>query len=72
VLPTYADQPTAIPSSSGTARRLNVEPRRAFWTQARSLREMTSDSLERIDNIINVLDEIIDHMDGFSSASKEL
>ena len=29
-----------------------------------------SDSLERIDNIINMLDEIMDHMDGFSSAEE--
>ena len=29
-----------------------------------------SDSLERVDNIINVLDEIMDHMDGFSSAEE--
>ena len=29
-----------------------------------------SDSLERVDNIINVLDEIMGHMDGFSSAEE--
>ena len=29
-----------------------------------------SDALERVDNIINVLDEIMDHMDGFSSAEE--
>ena len=29
-----------------------------------------SDSLERVDNIINMLDEIMDHMDGFSSAEE--
>jgi hypothetical protein len=29
-----------------------------------------SDSLERIDNIINTLDEIMDQMDGFSSAEE--
>jgi hypothetical protein len=27
-----------------------------------------SDSLERVDSIFNMLDEICDHMDGFSSA----
>jgi hypothetical protein len=27
-----------------------------------------SDSLERVDSIINILDKICDHMDGFSSA----
>ena len=29
-----------------------------------------SDSLERVGNVINMLDEIIDHMDGFSSAEE--
>jgi hypothetical protein len=29
-----------------------------------------SDSLERVGNIINMLDEIMDHMDGFSSAEE--
>jgi hypothetical protein len=29
-----------------------------------------SDSLERVDGIINLLDEICDHMDGFSSAEE--
>jgi hypothetical protein len=29
-----------------------------------------SDSLERVDNIVNMLDEICDHMDGFSSAEE--
>ena len=29
-----------------------------------------SDSLERVDGIINMLDEICDHMDGFSSAEE--
>ena len=29
-----------------------------------------SDSLERVDSIINTLDEICDHMDGFSSAEE--
>ena len=29
-----------------------------------------ADLLERVDNIINMLDEICDHMDGFSSAEK--
>jgi hypothetical protein len=29
-----------------------------------------SDSLDRVDNIINMLDEIMDHMDGFSSAEE--
>jgi hypothetical protein len=28
------------------------------------------DSLERVDNIIDMLDEIMDHMDGFSSAEE--
>ena len=27
-----------------------------------------SETLERVDNIVNMLDEICDHMDGFSSA----
>ena len=29
-----------------------------------------SDSLERVDSVINMLDEICDHMDGFSSAEE--
>jgi hypothetical protein len=29
-----------------------------------------SDSLERVDNIINMLDEIMDDMEGFSSAEE--
>ena len=29
-----------------------------------------SDLLERVDSIINMLDEICDHMDGFSSAEE--
>ena len=29
-----------------------------------------SDSLERVDSIISMLDEICDHMDGFSSAEE--
>jgi hypothetical protein len=29
-----------------------------------------ADLLERVDNIINMLDEICDHMDGFSSAEE--
>jgi hypothetical protein len=29
-----------------------------------------SDSLERVDNIVNILAEICDHMDGFSSAEE--
>ena len=29
-----------------------------------------SDSLKRVDSIINMLDEICDHMDGFSSAEE--
>jgi hypothetical protein len=29
-----------------------------------------SDSLERVDSIVNMLDEICDHMDGFSSAEE--
>jgi hypothetical protein len=29
-----------------------------------------SDSLERVGNIINMLDEIMDHTDGFSSAEE--
>jgi hypothetical protein len=29
-----------------------------------------SESLERVDTIINMLDEICDHMDGFSSAEE--
>ena len=28
------------------------------------------DSLERVDSIVNMLDEICDHMDGFSSAEE--
>ena len=29
-----------------------------------------SDSLERVDDIVNMLDEICDHIDGFSSAEE--
>ena len=29
-----------------------------------------SDLLERVDSIVNMLDEICDHMDGFSSAEE--
>ena len=29
-----------------------------------------SESLERVDSIVNMLDEICDHMDGFSSAEE--
>jgi hypothetical protein len=29
-----------------------------------------SDSLDRVDSIVNMLDEICDHMDGFSSAEE--
>ena len=29
-----------------------------------------SETLERIDNIVNMLDEICDHMDGFASAEE--
>jgi len=29
-----------------------------------------SDALERVDNIVNMLDEICDEMDGFSSAEE--
>ena len=29
-----------------------------------------SEALERVDNIVNMLDEICDHMDGFSSAEE--
>ena len=29
-----------------------------------------SEALERVDNIVNTLDEICDHMDGFSSAEE--
>ena len=29
-----------------------------------------SETLERVDNIVNMLDEICDHMDGFSSAEE--
>ena len=29
-----------------------------------------SNSLERVDSIVNMLDEICDHMDGFSSAEE--
>ena len=29
-----------------------------------------SETLERVDSIINTLDEIMDHMDGFSSAEE--
>ena len=29
-----------------------------------------SDSLDRVESIINMLDEICDHMDGFSSAEE--
>jgi hypothetical protein len=47
---------------------------RSSFSQQGELDKMTtkeiSDSLERIDNIINMLDEIMDHMDGFSSAEE--
>ena len=29
-----------------------------------------SETLERVDNIVNMLDEICDHMDGFSSVEE--
>ena len=29
-----------------------------------------SETLERVENIVNMLDEICDHMDGFSSAEE--
>jgi hypothetical protein len=29
-----------------------------------------SKTLERVDNVVNMLDEICDHMDGFSSAEE--
>ena len=29
-----------------------------------------SEALERVDNIVNTLDEVCDHMDGFSSAEE--
>ena len=52
---------------TGTIRRVH------FFSRG-ELDKMTtaevSDSLERVDNIINVLDEIMDHMDGFSSAEE--
>jgi hypothetical protein len=52
---------------TGTTRRVH------FFSRG-ELDKMTtaevSDSLERVDNIINVLDEIMDHMDGFSSAEE--
>jgi hypothetical protein len=31
----------------------------------------TTETLEGVDNIVNMLDEIMDHMDGFSSAEEE-
>ena len=30
-----------------------------------------SETLERVDSIVNMLDEICDHMDGFSSSTEE-
>jgi hypothetical protein len=52
---------------TGTTRRVH------FFSRG-ELDKMTtaevSDSLEHVDNIINVLDEIMDHMDGFSSAEE--
>jgi hypothetical protein len=47
---------------------------RRTFSQVESLAMTTttevSDSLERVDSIINMLDEICDHMDGFSSAEE--
>ena len=46
----------------------------ALFSQVGSLAMTTttevSDSLERVDSIVNMLDEICDHMDGFSSAEE--
>jgi len=46
----------------------------ALFSQVGSLAMTTttevSDSLERVDSVINMLDEICDHMDGFSSAEE--
>jgi hypothetical protein len=44
----------------------------AFFSQEGELEKMTttmevSKTLERVDNIVNMLDQICDHMDGFSS-----
>jgi hypothetical protein len=49
--------------------------RRRTFSQEGELERMTTttevaDLLERVDNIINMLDEICDHMDGFSSAEE--
>ena len=49
---------------------------RARLQSCRELEKMTtttidvSEALERVDNIVNTLDEICDHMDGFSSAEE--
>ena len=47
---------------------------RCTFSQVGSLAMTTttevSDSLERVDSIVNMLDEICDHMDGFSSAEE--
>jgi hypothetical protein len=45
----------------------------ALFSQVGSLAMTTtevSDSLERVDSVINMLDEICDDMDGFSSAEE--
>jgi hypothetical protein len=49
--------------------------RRLHFLSRGELEKMTttmevSETLERVDNIVNTLDEICDHMDGFSSAEE--
>jgi hypothetical protein len=47
-----------------------------YLQSCRELEKMTtttidvSEALERVDNIVNTLDEVCDHMDGFSSAEE--
>ena len=65
------------PGESG-GRRLKIPRQRlhssgALFSKGELVKMTTtevSDSLERVDNIINMLDEIMDHMDGFSSAEE--
>jgi hypothetical protein len=40
------------------------------WGAGQMTTTEVSDSLERVNNIITVLDEIMDHMNGFSSAEE--
>src|SRR5262252_7000202 len=44
--------------------------RRCTFFQVGTWQINTTDTLERVDNIVNTLDEIMDHMEGFSSAEE--